>query len=84
MTRFDTRVAGIPCQCEVTYYAEPQPMRVTGTGMGDADPPEPEEFEFELYDTNGRRAEWLECKLTDEDDRRLLAEFKTPIEDYSL
>lgn len=83
MTRFDTRVAGIPCQCEVTYYAEPQPMRGNAVD-GWTDPSEPEEFEYELYDTNGRRAEWLECKLTDDDDRRLLAEFKTPIEDYSL
>lgn len=75
MTVFDTRVAGIPCQCEVTYYAPPREMRVTGTGYGDADPPEPEEFEFSLLTTHGDPAPWLETKLTPNDHHRLKAEY---------
>lgn len=73
---FPTTIAGIPCQCRVTHYSPDIPMRITGSGMGDADPPEPEEFEFEILDRSGRPAPWLESKLTDEDEDRLLAEFK--------
>ena len=75
MTTFATRVAGIPCKIEVTYYAAAVPMRLTGTGYGDADPPEPEEFEFAVLDRRGRPAPWLERKLTEADSDRLLAEY---------
>lgn len=61
---FPTRVAGIPCQCEVQSYYPSRPMVITGTGYGDADPPEDEEFEFRLLDINGYPAPWLENKLT--------------------
>jgi len=73
---FDTRVAGIPCQCMVTTYWPPQPMRITGSGWGDADPPEPEVFEFRLMDRRGYPARWLEDKLTYDDESRLLTEYK--------
>jgi len=73
---FDTRVAGIPCQVDVTFYSEPLPMRITGTGFGDADPPEPEEFEFNLLDRKGYPARWLERKLTEDDEVRILEEYK--------
>lgn len=62
---FDTRVAGIPCQCLVLAYIPPRPMEVTGPGMGDAYPPEPPEYKYYLLDSNGRRAHWLERKLED-------------------
>lgn len=75
MTQFATRVAGIPCICEATYYAEGSPMRITGTGFGDADPPEYEEFEYTILDRRGRPAPWLEAKLTDDDDLRLKREY---------
>ncbi len=70
-----TRIQGIPCQIEVTYYAAATPMRITGTGYGDADPPEPEEFEFTVLDRRGRPAPWLARKLTEADSDRLLAEY---------
>lgn len=76
MTQFATRVAGIPCICEVTYYTEGAPMRITGTGFGDAEPPEEPEFEYRILDRKGKPAPWLEAKLTDNDDARLLREFK--------
>lgn len=76
MTTFSTRVSGIPCLCRVTYYSSYSPMRITGTGFGDADPPEPEEFEFEILDRRGRPAAWLERKLTEDDEDRLLAEWQ--------
>lgn len=72
---FDTRVSGIPCQCRVIRYDAGLPMRITGWGFGDADPPEPPEFDFEILDRRGRRAEWLERKLTEDDEERLLDEY---------
>lgn len=72
---FGTKVAGIPCQCEVLGYSAPIPLIVTGSGMGDALPPEPEEFEFQILDSKGRHAPWLEGKLDNTDPERLLAEY---------
>lgn len=74
---FDTRVAGIPCQVQVMSYSAPLPLQVTGTGMGDADPPEHEEFDFCLLDTTGHPAPWLLDKLTEEDEERILQEYKS-------
>lgn len=71
---FDTKVAGIPCQCKVESYSPYRPMRVTGSGMGDCDPPEYEEFEFSILDRKGYPAPWLEKKLKREDSERLLEE----------
>ncbi|RUR38507.1 hypothetical protein [Vreelandella populi] len=73
--KFPTRVAGIPCQCEVLAYSEGTPMRITGWGFGDAEPPEPPEFEYQILDQRGRPAAWLERKLSDDDDERLESEF---------
>jgi len=80
---FDTRVAGIPCQCEVLEYSEGLPMRITGWGFGDADPPEPGEFEYQILDRRGRYARWLEDKLTDDDDERLEREFLDARDEYA-
>lgn len=62
----EVRVAGIPALAEVTYYVEPEPMRITGTGFGDAEPPVQEEVEFTIRDRKGYKASWLENKLEDE------------------
>lgn len=72
---FGTKVAGIPCQCEVIGYSPPIPIMITGSGMGDAIPPEPEDFEFRLLDSKGRHAPWLERKLHLDDEDRLLTEY---------
>jgi hypothetical protein len=73
---FETKVAGIPCRCQVEMYSAGSPMRITGTGFGDAEPPEPAEFNFVILDRKGYKAIWLEKKLTHEDDRRLMDEFE--------
>jgi len=72
---FETRVAGIPCQCLVTHHSPELPMKITGTGYGDAEPPEPEEFEFRIMDRRGYPAPWLEAKLTPADHSRLKQEY---------
>ena len=73
---FHTRVHGIPCLCDVTFYSPGAPMRTTGWGYGDCDPDEPEEFEFDILDRCGYPAAWLERKLTDNDYDRLLSEYR--------
>lgn len=71
---FETRVAGIPCICKVTYFSPGAPGRYSGPPE-DCYPEEPVEFEFEILDSRGRPAEWLERKLTDQDSDRLCEEF---------
>ena len=73
---FNTKIGGIPCQCEVTFYSPPSPMRITGTGFGDAEPPEYEEFEFTVLDRKGYKAPWLARKLDPCDTSRLIEEAK--------
>lgn len=73
--QFQTKVAGIPCQCRVLAYSPGSPMRITGSGFGDAEPPEHEEFDFEILDRKGYKASWLKKKLTPEDEARLLEEY---------
>ena len=79
---FDTRVNGIPCQCEVTAYIPSKPMRITGPGMGDCDPPEDEVFEYAIRDRRGRRATWLDKYVSDDVDMRLLCEFTEKKAEY--
>lgn len=74
--KFKTTVQGIPCICEVLVYID-EPAQIWG-------PPElchPGEFEFEyqLLDQKGYRAEWLERKITDEDDQRIFEEFQNEL-----
>ena len=71
---FDTKIAGIPCQCKVLAFAPYKHMQITGSGFGDAEPPEYPEFDFELLDRKGYPAPWLEAKLTSNDSDRLLEE----------
>lgn len=71
---FTTRVAGIPCKCQVLTYrnALPYPMDISQS----IDPPDRGEFDFRLLDRNGYPAPWLESKLDQEDPQRLLEEFQ--------
>ena len=61
-----TRIQGIPCQVCVTYYRKEDSPILTGP-MDWADPGSPVEIEFHVLDRRGKRAEWLESKMTDED-----------------
>lgn len=71
---FDTKVAGIPCQCKVTHYRAGKSAYLSGP-MEDAREAEPEEFEYEILDSKGKLAPWLSKKLTEADTERLLEEF---------
>jgi hypothetical protein len=73
----ETEVRGIPCGIVVDSYTAPRPAYIgkfPGAGFGDAEPPEPEEIEWHLVDRKGYRADWLESKLNEQDER--------DIEDY--
>jgi hypothetical protein len=69
-----TRVCSIPCGVVVTNYVE------ADKGSFHC-PPSPEEFEFELYDRKGYRATWLERKMTEKDEMKLLKEWLDHITD---
>jgi len=80
MSRFNDRVAGIPCQVEVVYY-EPYDPGVTSGPPEHCYPPEGGDFEVELYDRKGYRARWLEAKLTADELDRLREAFEARLED---
>ena len=74
LAKFNSRVAGIPCQIEVTHY-----LRIKGGGCRWlADSPEDyfgfTECDFAIMDRSGRPAAWLEKKLTDSDRGRIETE----------
>ena len=68
-----TRVAGIPCQAEMTagYYQKPDPSTWDSDldyhgGWFDVD--------FKIYDRGGKEAPWLDKKLTPADQVRIINE----------
>ena len=74
---FNTQIAGIPCQCQVTLCRNALP--VSGDINNSIDPPDTGEFDFFLLDRKGYRAPWLEAKLAPEDHQRLLEEFQLEV-----
>lgn len=74
--RFETKLNGIPCICNVLTHIPYIHMRITGTGFGDAEPPEEEYIEFEILDRKGYQAPWLEKYLTSKEEERILTEFR--------
>ena len=72
---FETKVNGIPCQCEVIRFTAPTPMKV-GSWSRETEPPTKGDFEYNILDLKGNRAEWLEKYLTPDDHQRLLHEFQ--------
>lgn len=65
-----TRIAGIPCQIEVTHYIPHQPGRTYGPPEH-CYPDEPAEISFDVYDKRGYPATWLERKMTERDVERI-------------
>lgn len=75
---FNTKVAGIPCQCRVLYYQAGKPAHIEGPPEN-ATEAEPEEFEYTILDRKGNNAMWLQKKVTSADDERLLEEYHTTV-----
>lgn len=80
-----TKIAGIPCTVNVTRC-----VRVKGSfsyhAASDWDYYGYSEVEYDVCDRRGRRAPWLERKLTPADDQRIqaeiLKEMSTSNDDY--
>ena len=70
MTVFESTVAGIPCQIEVTHFYGGAPAKLSGPPER-CEPEEPAEADFVVLDRRGYPAAWLERKLTREDRRRI-------------
>ena len=65
---FDSRIAGIPCQIEITHYAPPERGFITCMS---SEPLDPGELEWIVLDRRGREADWLADKLTKADRQRI-------------
>lgn len=71
---FDTHVNNIPCKCSVVEYSPAIEARYGGS-FGESYAPEGSHFDFDILDQRGKRALWLEKKLTPTDPERLFQEF---------
>ena len=73
IAEIDTRIDGIPCLIGVTHY-----RRVEGSHSYNA--PSSDDYygyteaEWEILDRRGRKADWLERKLTDRSRDRIAVE----------
>ena len=69
----ETRIAGIPCIIAVTDYESYVPAFISGA-VEHCYPAEGGVGEYVVLDRRGRRAEWLERKITDCMDREIQQE----------
>ncbi len=65
-SQFRSRVRGIPCIVDVTYYAPGSPAKLSGH-PDSWEPAAPEDIEVDLLDRRGRPAPWLAAKMSDAD-----------------
>jgi predicted glycoside hydrolase/deacetylase ChbG (UPF0249 family) len=72
--RFKSDVGGIPCLIEVTRYVPAVPDTGLHGRPEDYSPGSDAEIDWNVLDRNGRRAEWLERKLSDVDYDRISEE----------
>ena len=70
-TTFETRVNGIPCIAELSYYPGTN-FHITSASLEPND--YPEIISLELMDRKGYRAKWLEKYLDEQTEDRLLSE----------
>jgi len=70
---FESRIAGIPCGIKVTWYTAGTNYLINSASL---EPNDPEEFDFEVLDRKGYLAPWLADKLTEDDECRILKEYK--------
>ena len=64
ITEIETRVAGIPCIIGVTHFESVKGNGNCWTAASDLDYYGYTECEFEVLDSRGRKAAWLERKIT--------------------
>jgi hypothetical protein len=66
ITEIETRVAGIPCIIGVTHFESVKGSGNKWTAASDWDYYGYTECEYEVLDRRGRKAAWLERKITSE------------------
>lgn len=66
-----TRIAGIPCQVELTYFDPGEPPFLLGH-PDNWEPGVPPEVRFDVLDRRGRPAPWLEKKMSDDEHSRIV------------
>lgn len=82
MTTIDHRIAGIPCQIEVTYFRRQKPWRGSAhTCPSSDDYYGYTECEFNALDRRGYPAAWLDKKVTDADRQRIIERITAYYED---
>lgn len=81
----ESKVAGIPCQIKVTYFHKQKPFKGPARLCDSRDDYYGyTEVEFEVLDRRGRKAEWLERKLTGRDMKRIEDEIEERKEEERL
>ena len=73
---FATKIAGVPCKCEVIYHRAKQPVSLIITGAWNPEPAPIVDVEYRIYDLEGHRAPWLAKLATQDDDYRLQDEYQ--------
>ena len=67
----DTHIAGIPCQIKITSYFRQKPLGPRAAS--DIDARGYTDAEYTVLDREGYPALWLDRKIKDEDNERILA-----------
>lgn len=73
LTEIETRISGIPCIVGVTHFDREQGS-YSYHAASDLDYYGYTECEFDVLDRRGRKAPWLERKLSDSEIRRIESE----------
>ena len=77
---FETTIAGIPCGIIVDYYNCVLPSTKSAHLCdSDLDFYGYTEFEFTVLDSKGYKADWLQDKVTEKDEERLLNEYRDSV-----
>ena len=74
MNTIETRISGIPCLVEVTYFFRQKPLGPSCDS--DWDCHGYTDIEFEVLDRRGRPAPWLVRKMTESDKERIELEIE--------
>jgi len=80
---FTSKVCGIPCQIQVTYFQPYSPGQFTAAPE-DCYYNEPAAVEFEVLDRRGRSAPWLQKKLTAAETERIEQEVEAQYNSSNL